>query len=278
LSHLGITFAQEGLSVPSAVLPPTERGRYSDWNVNGKEIVRKDLPKETLYNQVEAPDWGSSYGTHTVALPYERYPRDFVTPSLTRFNMKCPNPAHGQDKYMIVFEVDRILVKGDPNFDADLLACLNLLQENVGCCGVQSSAATIDDYLRSLKVMWELLPPGTREEAIARLFNGRTPSLQEKVNTEDRYDFLLSLHPAQFIYGTSGLERYFGASLKDDLVIFENISYGNAIYIMFEDWRELSQRTRTELLSGRYGQNFERVLHKADWKKAVRAIVKERMR
>lgn len=278
LKHLGVQLSEGKLSFSKSMVPPETSGKYSYKNVNGEEIVRKDLPKETHYNYVDTPNWGDSYyGTHTVALPYEKYPRDFISPSLTQMKIFVPNPKAGQKSYMIVFEVDRVLDRKDKKFSSQLLECLNLLQENVGFCGVQSSGATVKDYLKTLRVEWEVLPPGTREEAVARMFRGRKPSSQEQTEMEERYDFLMSLKPKSLVYGMSGVERYFGGMIKDDLVVFENIQYGNAIYIMFDDWRDLSQRTRTELLSGRFGHNFERVKHGSGWKGAVKAVIKKRL-
>lgn len=42
---------------------------------------------------------------------------------------------------------------------------------------------------------------------------------------------------------------------------------------MFSNWKSLSKRTRIELLSGRYGNDFERVVHISGWKGKVKAIV-----
>ncbi len=276
LNHLGISIVGGKLAYSLSVLPPEGSGKYSHRNINGEEIVRKDLSKETHYNAVDSPNWGDSYnGTHTVYLPYEKYPRDFIGPRLTRLKVLIPNSEAGLANYMIVFQVDRVLDQKDKGFDHDLLECLNLLQENVGACGLQPSDATVADYLQTLRVSWEVLPPGTREEALARLFHGKTPSVQDKAAVAERYDFLMRLGPTKLIYGTSGFERYFGGLIRDNLVVFENIQYGNAIYIMFDDWKELSQRTRTELLSGRFGRNFERVLHGSGWKETVKAIIKD---
>jgi hypothetical protein len=278
LRHLGIELSKGKLSYLPSIVPPEKSGKYSFKNVNGEEIKRTDLEKETHYNAIESPNWGdSSNGTHTVYLPYEKYPRDFIGPRFTRLRVLIPKPDDGQPSYLIVFEVDRVLDQSDKGFDDGLLECLNLLQENVGFCGVQGSGATVADYLKTLKVSWEVLPPGTRDEALTRLFRGKSPSPKEKSDVEDRYDFLMNLKPSSLIYGTSGLERYFGGLLREDLVVFENIQYGNAIYIMFDNWKVLSQRTRTELLSGRYGNNFERVKHGPGWKGTVKAIVKERL-
>ena len=208
LAHLGITLDAGKLAYSQSILPPEKSGKYSYRNINGEEIVRKDLPKETHYNSIESPNWGDSYnGTHTVDLPYEKYPRDFVSPRLMRLKVSARTSETGEANYMMIFEVDRVLDQKDKGFNDDLLVCLNLLQENVGACGIQPSDATIAYYLQTLKVSWEVLPPGTREEALARLFRGRTPSVQEKAAVEERYDFLMGLKPAKLVYGLSGLER-----------------------------------------------------------------------
>ena len=35
---------------------------------------------------------------------------------------------------------------------------------------------------------------------------------------------------------------------------------------MFGSWKELSKRSRLDLLSGKYGFDFERIVHKKNWK------------
>ena len=54
--------------------------------------------------------------------------------------------------------------------------------------------------------------------------------------------------------------------------------YGNAIYVMFEDWEELSKRSRLELLRDRNGAAFERIVHRPGWKDALTTIVNDRRR
>ena len=60
----------------------------------------------------------------------------------------------------------------------------------------------------------------------------------------------------------------------DDLVVFENIDYGNAIYVMYEDWQELSQKSRVELRASQ--DNFTRIQHTKHWKYRLRAEIKKR--
>ena len=274
LAHLGIQLDDQGLSVPSSVIPPGASGKYSRINAVGEEIVRRDLPMKTHYHTVQTPNWGDSYyGYHDVELPHKAYPREFRPPRETDIGMAPATTSPGLAEYVISFRVNRVLDKRAKDFANRLLEDLNLLQENVGICSVQPSSTSIDDYIMSLNLDWEILPPGTREEAILRLFRGRQPSREALECAADRYDFFMTLNPQRLVYGTSGFRRYFGALLRDNLVVFENVEYGNAIYVMFGNWRELSRRSRIELLSGQYGTDFVRIPHSEAWKSRVAKAV-----
>jgi hypothetical protein len=56
-------------------------------------------------------------------------------------------------------------------------------------------------------------------------------------------------------------------------VVFENIEYGNAVYILFDNWEELSKISRLDLMSGKFNGSFERVVHISGWKGKVKTIV-----
>jgi len=209
-------------------------------------------------------------------LPHESYPRDYYSPKNVGIKIISSSEDIANKEYILAFELDAVLDQKGKDFERDLLFMLNILQENIGACDVKESDTSLAEYLKTIQVSWEVLPPGTKEEAVKHIFKGRTPSSEEKEVAEKRHIFLMSLKPNKLIYGTSGLQRYFGALLKEDLVVFENIRYGNAIYIMYEDWKELSKRTRLELMSGRFGDNFERVSHIAHWEGKVKKIIKNR--
>lgn len=275
LSHLSVKLTDTGFSSPSSILPLQDRGKYSHRNKNGYEIIRRDLPTETHSRSIEVPNWGDrSKGTHDVDWTYEKYPREFHAPEFLKIKIESPDSAPGQDAYIIKFELEEVMDKKSRDFKKRLLKNLNILQENIGHCDVLAAGRSLKEYLETLCVSWEILPPGTREETLARLSKGRVLSAQERKDMEDRYDFFYGLKPATFVYGMSGSERYLGALLRDNLVVFENMEYGNAVYVMFEEWKTLSQKSRVELLSGRYGKNFERVVHRKGWKDQVRKIVK----
>ena len=270
LEHLGIYFDNGVNAYETSVIPDPLQGKYSLKNVFGEEIVRKDLPKETHYTEIESPNWGdSSNGTHTVRLPYEKYPRDIIPPTLIaiEINHKQPSDSH----FIFNFRVTRILDKQSNKFDDELLFDLNLLQENLGKCGIENADKPISTY--TLIVSWEIFPPGSKEETLARIFRGKNITSDKKNVAENRYDFFMSLEPKKIVTGNSTFSNYIGAMLEDDLVVFENIEYGNAIYILYDNWDDISKLSRIDLLSGRAGSNFDRIIHSGNWKDEVRKKV-----
>jgi hypothetical protein len=165
-----------------------------------------------------------------------------------------------------------------PELANDLFFNINLLQENVGAVDIAPSGATRADYLKTVFVDWEILPVGEREETIAKILSRyKSPSPEIRQKVQERYDLLAKLKPENFVNGTSGLRRYFGAKFSDSLVVFENLDYGNAIYAMFEDWESLSKRSRIELLNGSRA-GFERIVHTAGWQGRLKMLLKKKLR
>lgn len=270
--RIGLPLKVIGQSIE--VVPLPSAGKFSDINVNGEEIIRRDLPKETHYNYVEAPNWGDDYnGTHEVALPYERFPRDFIPPRNTTLTFTLVSQKDGLSVYKIL--VNEVVQKAD---DRRLFFCLNLLQENAGAVDVYPSDYDFAQYLSTLQVAWEILPPGERERVLARLAGGRPMAPEQRQLIEDRYNFLLTLNPSKILVGTSGMQRYLGGMIRQDLVVFENIEYGNAAYVMYEDWERLSRCSRVDLLSGRFGKNFDRVVHSTGWKSKLTRLIQNRLK
>ena len=276
--HLGILIEDGELVFPDKKVPESTQGKFSRWNVEGKECKRKDLPKETFYTHVELPNWGDySKGTHTVSVPRERYPVDFLPPRKVALRIELLNEGSSSDIYLFRFVASEVLSRKDPRFHDRLFGSLNLLQENLGGCDVARSGLSQEEYLATHRIAWEILPPGNKGEVMVRLFSGRMYTSEEKAVAEDRYDFLLSLGAKGLIVGDTGLDRYFGARLADNLVVFENIEYGNAMYVMYDNWEQLSRKSRVELLTGRYGREFDRVVHHGAWQDKVRDLIRTKM-
>jgi hypothetical protein len=278
-AHLGLRLEADSLVLPGPVIPPVKAGKYSRTNTEGKTVVRRDLPMIQKTHSFEAPNWGG-HGTHTVQWARDMYERDFIPPKGLTLSMELlPGAAGGSDTFPVKFSIDQVLARSAPDFKEDLLYNLNLLQENVGAANVFASTATLAEYLQTMRVEWEILPVGTVSQVLASMLQGKRPVSEEQRDTmEERLTFLASLQPRNYVAGTSEFLRYFGVQFGDDFVVFENLQYGNAAYVMYEDWQILSRRTRIDLLKGPRG-SFEHVPHTGDWQGRIKTLLQEyRMR
>jgi len=277
--HLGMTHGPDGPQFPDRLMPHPMTGKFSMWNAQGKEIIRKDLPMIARTFSAEVPNFGDwSNGSHDVYWDREVYQRDFAPPAEAELSIALLKTEVGDvPDYVFRFRVEMVLDKTSAYFGEQLFALINLLQENVGVADVFRSEADQAEYLKTISVQWEILPPGERTETLNRVLSKfRNPSEELKKKLVERHALLEKLKPIAYISGTSGFQRYFGAQFKDDLVVFENLEYGNAIYVMFENWEALSKLSRTDLLRNRHS-GFERIVHQSGWEQVLRDLIKGRM-
>lgn len=275
--HLDIEIVDGNLRYPEHILPRPDFGRYSKYNIYGREIVHQDLPMVSKAYSVDSPNYGDwSKGSHDVTWNRNVYQREYVGPKYLEMKIELVG-VDDRNNHVFKFTVDDILDKDSPIFHEDLFFNLNLLQENTGNHGVFSIDADIKEYLQSLYVSWEILPPGEIEQNITRILTGiksNDPKLRK--NLTDRFKFLSSMKPRNFVQGTSRFQRYFGAQFADDLVVFENVEYGNAIYIMFQNWEELSKISRVDLISTG-SHEFKRIPHTKTWKLKLKRLMQEEL-
>jgi len=272
--RLGLRLENGQLVVPPPFVPDASAGKYSRFNVEGKEVIRRDLPKTQKEFCFYAPDWGDwSHGSHLVCHTRDVYQRDFIPPKEVELTITMLDNRDGT--FLVKFAIDQVINRRSADFEADLLYNLNILQENIGAADVFPSEATLADYSATIRVDWELLPVGQLgpHEAVNRLLRGKRPiTAEQRAIMEERLGTFARLRPTHFISGTSGFIRYFGAKYANDFVVFENIRYGNALYVMFERWQDLSQRSRIDLLKGDR-EGFERIEHREGWEERLKAML-----
>ena len=271
-SYLGVGLGPEGPILPAPFLPDPGTGRFSNANVHGWEKVRKDLPKISKEFGTWAPSWGSgSY--HYVSRQRDVYLRDFFPPKQVELSITLIE-KRGED-FLIRFAIDQVINRRTPKFEQELLYNLNLLQESVGAADIFESAATLAEYAASVRVDWQILPPGTVDEVLSGMLQGKRPvTAQQQTIMKERITALHRLRPEAYVAGTDGFLRYFGAKFGDDFVAFENVQYGNAIYIMYEGWASLSQKSRVEILAGD-PDSFDRIEHRKGWTGQLQARVQD---
>jgi hypothetical protein len=275
-AHLGISLKNDEPQYAKSVIARYDVGRTSKINAEGQEIVRKDLPMVTKSFSFDTPNYGDwSKGSHEVVRDRDVYQREHVPASENEIQIDLTGREGAGDVYVFRFAVSEVMDTKGKKFQQRLLFNMNLLLENVGGADVFASDASVADYLKTLYVNWEILPPGERESNIKRILANMPDDPEIRKKVMDRYEFLEKLKPEAFIQGHGGFKRYFGAKFSASLVVFENVEYGNAIYVMFADWEQQSKRSRQELLaSGQEGKTFVRIPHvQQKWKKEVKQIL-----
>ena len=275
--NLGIKIVDDEVQFPAEIIPDSSIGRYSKRNIEGKSTLMKDLPKI-----LKTIDLGERYPYgDTSRIPFNMYVDRMV------YQQKIEEPRNNSllvellnndtNTFSFKVSVNEVLRKEDADFIEDLLFNLNLLQENAGSSDVYSSNTTKEEFLASLNVTWEFLPPGTRDqnlESILSEIRVLTPTLRNEII--DKYDFLNSLNPLNIVKGSSGMIRYFGMMFREDLVVFETLNYGNALYVMYDNWTELSTASRVQLLKKEL-RDFDRVIHKGNWKDKIVELVANKL-
>jgi len=276
-AHLNLRVENGRFVTPAPAVPAETIGRYCWINVNGREIVRRDLPMTTKTYSVEVPDWGDwSKGSHDIYWTKEVYQRDLIPPKELTVSVELL--AEDAETITVKFAVDQVLSRTAGDFDNDLLYNLNILQEVLGAADVFRSDTTLAEYVRTVRVDWEILPAGRRvDEVLADMLRNKRPVAVEKQREmRERLAVLAGMNPIEYIAGTSEFLRYFGARFDDDFIVFENLNYGNAIYVMYERWEQLSRRSRIDLLKGPR-DGFERIPHNDNWERRLKDVLREHL-
>jgi hypothetical protein len=276
--HLGITVVDGVPALAEAkILPPRASGRFSRFNREGRELVRRDLAKVKKAYTWEVPNFGDAgRGYHDITHWRLVYPREFEAPREFTIDIEqLPGTEGAATTFLLKFTVGEVINRRAPDFHRCLLYSINLLQENAGSVNVFEPNAGAAELLKTVSVDWELLPPGVRSDLLVdRLTVGaRSSSEQVRRKIEARRKLLTEFSPTSWIVGSSGFRRYFGAKFRDDLVVFENVDYGNAIYVMYKDWQELSKLSRIAIQEQRTG--FIRIVHRHGWEARLCRVLRD---
>ncbi|MEM9910286.1 MAG: hypothetical protein AAF922_05825 [Pseudomonadota bacterium] len=260
-THLGFDEAKLVIGETWETVPPETVGTRSKRNREGWVHVRRDLPKFTKYFYHDIQNFGdaSRNGWSTVAIPREVYERDEYPPYLFHIEITVQE-LRDDGAFGVVFAVDEVFSRDSPSFSEDLLFAVNLLQENTGHSDIV--AAENPEYVFTSELDWDLFPPGDLETLVETLSGG--PRAISKDTVRERLELFDQFEPVEYLKGLGGNDHYIGAKFADDLVAFENLKYGNALYVLYDNWEQLSRRPRSELLKLKTS-GFDRILHTTGW-------------
>lgn len=249
---------------------PTPVGKYSEFNANGKQIVRKDLPKvrKTFMVWRTWNDWHGNPHSGT------QYPtRDVYQKAL------IPPPS----EYLTLYtgESGAVLSSRPLSITTDseeaIVHVLNLYLELFGCLELVKPDFESGTALSIRRLHWKVLPPGpypfARAQSELSEFIGKLPDEHRQV-VRERIKGITQHTPDFIALGVGGFCDYmvFGFPSKD-IYILESPALGNATYVFKGNWEGLSMRSKKEILDGSLHE--ARVIHNSRWKSGIRQVITE---
>ncbi|MCF3137659.1 hypothetical protein LRQ04_00180 [Paenarthrobacter sp. AR 02] len=255
---------------------PTPEGRWSKWNVNGRQVKRPDWPKRHIGWTTTSPNFGDparGYSSHS----HSREAMAYETLHGKSFAFEASASLLDDGRVAVEIILEAVFDSSTPLDSPDLLLAVSLVREvlrvrpHAFATGVAAGT-----WAQTQVYDWDFLPVAhgaqwpTGDDAADRLGipSGKN---QQRDTFKLRYEFMRDLDPEKIHYGSSGFSRYIAFEFKR-VVILENYYYGNAAYAMFENWQDLSKRTRIDLLADPNAR-FIRVIHTRDWQARIKDIV-----
>ena len=278
-AHIGLRYDDREIINFGPVIPPTDAGKWSDRNASGWDRKRQDWPMVQKTWTFESPNFGDGArnGWTMRSLTKDVYQHQIFEPQGMMIEPTILD-ERGGDHIVVKFALSPLLNRSMPEFELMLLWSINVIQENTGATGVFASGASAADYKATIALDWQIFPPGTADEIVAKLTGstrpGNVPDFEKHVR--DRVQLFESFNPTNYIQGQGGFGSYFGAQFADDLVVFENLRYGNAVYLLYQNWDEVSRRSRLDLLRDQ-DAHFDRVVHTEAWEGRLTALLHDKL-
>lgn len=254
-----------GFSTPilnGANIVPDECGRFTRFNLYGKEVVRKDLPKINRYvNTIywEWKLWNGDWQGKYCDIYKDCYPRESLVPPLESVYFNANKNS--------VFSRE-IPVSNQK----ELLHIVNIFLEIFGSCYVTDDKNCI---IPLKQVPWVIFPIGEKPYTLENLFsNCKKLNKREKEFLKDRIDFLESSKPDAIYKGESYFRNYLAFVYQSkNLAILESDYIDNATYIFDLDWKTCSQLTKGEVLSKKLHK--DRIIHQKNWFSKMQGLLKQ---
>lgn len=260
------------LEAGQAMFPPIV-GRFTRFNVEGKEITRRDLPKETIYvsmystrKEFRGRDQTEEV-TDFVDIPRQVYKKEIIPG--TGFEIVIE--ARGDDLFLLINETF------NKETDSEIATVgANIILELVGYCEVFSEQ--LDTYykpshlrrynwifLESKELPWE-----ERKERFKEIVESSKKSKQMVI--WERLETIVQYKPDFEAIGQNGFSGYVVFGFKDkELYVFESANVGNATYIVKGDWESVSKMSKAEIIKNNLHE--WRLIHRNDWKGKVKKVL-----
>ena len=243
---------------------PRAIGPVSKFNSEGEDILLKDLPKERYYREACIKDWHGYY--HYVDIPDKRYHRKHIDAPLAEVSLVDING----DKYVISDLLNNIVSEKDA-----IKHVINLFLELFGRCTILGkNKAPLVESVPVKRANWQILPEGAIVWETVSKAAGRIADERELVGQmqKHRFNTIIKYHPDELYYGTGGFHGYLVFVFKQkNIVIMENMIYGNATYVFNDDWKELSKLSKAEIIQKNL--HLDRLVHSEKWVREIKKLL-----
>jgi len=255
---------------------PNKIGKFSRINADGKEIVRRDKPKESVtrefyYTRYEFHGRDNRVEVEDVAWrTYQRYPRETIPAQNVHIN--C---IENQNEFFLLIECDN---QEDQSL---FLHKLNLALEIFGS-ELEIHVAAMDGFVQLPQtfeiVKWEILRSGTysQEELKEKIKQTISPKLSRTIKPviEKRLDKIASYQHTGVVIGIGGYKGYVIYHFpQKGISVLESDSPNNATYVFnHTSWEELSKKTKTEIINSNLA--IRRIIHDPNWEQNIDILLK----
>lgn len=253
----------EEFDIGEQLLPPII-GPISRVNAIGKEIILDDLPKLTFYvsQDRDFKDWHGNNHSRTIDIPYKKFQREYID----AYSVELIIRKNNQNNKILTHSTQ--IKKSDKELVKHII---NLFLELFGSCEIVGT-----DYLSKVKtkikkVNWHILPQGEMPwERLKHNLNEMldTVKVEHKEDALNRFEFINKFAPNFVARGNGGFNDYVVFAFEDkNLFVMENAFAGNATYVFKDDWINISQLTKAQILKENLQE--DRLIHKKNWKRLI---------
>lgn len=273
IKSLGFT---NSLNVGETVLPPL-CGPISIFNSDGKKIPDKTKPKQIIkYIEREWcwKQWCGRGCTKEICesrpVPIKGYPQIVIAPP----SFELIISKKDDDKIYIT----TTKVKLSKVNEKEISHKLNLVSEIFEHAEIFNEKQ-VPIIKNTIQLNWDILPKGVRswdkQKILIKPFLDNIKDKRQKPVYDARFEDINNLKPDFTAIGRNGFNGYiiFGF-LDKNIYILESAFYGNAIYIFSENWKELSKKTKAEIINNNL--QIERITHngeKINWLKKIKEVL-----